>query len=140
MTTPSTILWFRNDLRLDDHPALRWAIGRGAPVIPVFIWSPAEEGDWSPGSASRVWLRDSLEALDAQLRRASSRLVLRCGSTLKCLKLLIEETSADCVCWTRRYEPAVLQRDAAIKKALKEQSLVAESFNGSPSKTRWCTD
>jgi deoxyribodipyrimidine photo-lyase len=47
------------------------------------------------------------------------------------LKLLIEETSADCVCWTRRYEPAVLQRDAAIKKALKEQSLVAESFNGS---------
>src|SRR5690606_25011201 len=32
--------------------------------------------------------------------------------------------------WTRRYEPAIERRDADIKRALREQGLHAESFNG----------
>jgi hypothetical protein len=38
------ILWFRQDLRLSDNPALSEAVTRGAPVVPVFIWAPEEEG------------------------------------------------------------------------------------------------
>jgi hypothetical protein len=53
MNSPATILWFRQDLRLADNPALRAAVARGAPVIPIFIWSPDEEGAWPPGGAWR---------------------------------------------------------------------------------------
>ena len=42
------LVWFRQDLRLADNPALTAAIERGYPVIPVYIWAPEEEGDW-PG-------------------------------------------------------------------------------------------
>ena len=38
------IVWFRNDLRLSDHPALEAASGR--PAVPVYIWSPDEEEEW----------------------------------------------------------------------------------------------
>ena len=31
------ILWFRRDLRLEDHPALQAACAGGRPVIPVFV-------------------------------------------------------------------------------------------------------
>lgn len=41
--SPPVLLWFRRDLRLCDNPALNAALEMGAPVIPVFIWSPEEE-------------------------------------------------------------------------------------------------
>lgn len=41
--TPPVLLWFRRDLRLCDNPALTSSLEVGAPVIPVFIWSPEEE-------------------------------------------------------------------------------------------------
>ena len=36
MTSPS-IVWFRDDLRLADHPALRAAVDRDAPVIGLYV-------------------------------------------------------------------------------------------------------
>jgi deoxyribodipyrimidine photo-lyase len=74
MSLPAAIVWFRQDLRLRNNPALHAATVSGAPVIPVYIWSPEEEGDWAPGSASRWWLHRSLASLDDQLRRRGSRL------------------------------------------------------------------
>jgi deoxyribodipyrimidine photo-lyase len=47
------LLWFRQDLRLSDNPALAAAVERRSPVIPVFVWAPEEEGDWPPGTALR---------------------------------------------------------------------------------------
>jgi deoxyribodipyrimidine photo-lyase len=47
------LLWFRQDLRLSDNPAMAAALERRSPVIPVFIWAPEEEGAWPPGAASR---------------------------------------------------------------------------------------
>lgn len=43
LAPPPVLLWFRRDLRLWDNPALIGALELGAPVIPVFIWSPEEE-------------------------------------------------------------------------------------------------
>jgi deoxyribodipyrimidine photo-lyase len=113
----TSIVWFRNDLRLSDNPALAEAAGRG-PVLPVFIWAPDEEGDWPPGAASRWWLHHSLAALDRALRRHRSRLIVRRGPTAAALHELAEETGADAVLWNRRYEPVITARDAALKQAL----------------------
>ena len=108
------IVWFRQDLRLDDNPALRAAIGRGGPVVPVFIWGPEDEGAWPAGAASKVWLDASLRSLDASLRRCGSRLIIRRGRALEALQSLAVEVKADAVLWNRRYEPAAISRDAEI--------------------------
>jgi deoxyribodipyrimidine photo-lyase len=126
----TTIVWFRHDLRIDDNPALASAAKRGA-VVPVFIWAPDEEARWEPGAASRWWLHQSLEKLAASLEKLGTPLVIRRGPTLAALESLVKETGATHVAWNRRYEPAVIARDTAIKKKLAAAGLDVESFNGS---------
>ncbi|MFM8952433.1 MAG: cryptochrome/photolyase family protein [Planctomycetaceae bacterium] len=126
----TTIVWFRHDLRIDDNPALVAAAARGA-VVPGFIWAPDEEKPWPPGAASRWWLHQSLEKLSAALEKLGAPLVVRRGPTQAALEALVKETGATHVAWNRRYEPAVIARDTAIKKKLAAAGLDVESFNGS---------
>ncbi len=126
---PTTIVWLRHDLRLDDNPALAAAAARGA-VVPAFIWAPEEEAPWEPGAASRWWLHQSLEQLSAAFAKAGTPLVIRRGPSLDALRKLAQETNATHVAWNRRYEPAVIKRDTGIKQALAADGLDVESFNG----------
>ena len=126
---PASLHWFRADLRLADNPALVAAVKRGAPVLPVFIWAPEEESPWQPGGASKWWLHQSLQALDAGLRSLGSRLVIRRGPTLDALRTLVKETSASALFWNRRYEPAIIARDTRIKEAFRADGFEAESFS-----------
>src|SRR5688572_21463660 len=107
----ATIVWFRQDLRLQDNPALAAAVERGASIIPVYILDEAGEGDWAPGGASRWWLHHSLSALDATLRERGSRLIVRRGESGAVLADLIKSTGATAIHWNRRYEPAAIARD-----------------------------
>ncbi len=68
VTISPTIVWFRQDLRLQDNAALAAALERGGAVVPVYIWDEEGEGQWTLGGASRWWLHQSLKALDASLR------------------------------------------------------------------------
>ncbi len=88
MTIPPAILWFRNDLRLSDHAALRAAMETGRPVLPLFILDDAAAGQWSPGGASRWWLHRSLTALQRSLEQRGSHLTLRRGDSLTIIATL----------------------------------------------------
>lgn len=123
------IVWLRLDLRLADNPAFAAALKRGGAVVPVFVWSPEEEGEWPPGSASKWWLHQSLAAMAARLAEANSRLILRRGPTLETLRALAKEAGAAAVFWNRRYEPAIIVRDAKVQAALVTAGLEANSFN-----------
>ncbi|MEZ5276146.1 MAG: deoxyribodipyrimidine photo-lyase [Opitutaceae bacterium] len=131
MNATPTILWLRKDLRLDDHPALSWALERGGPVLPVFISDPRSEGAAADGDAARAWLHRSLKSLAGRLDALGGRLILRRGPSLETLLSLVRETGADAVAWNRRYEPDVIGRDSAVKKALLAAGVEVRSFNGS---------
>jgi len=122
-----SIVWFRRDLRLADNPALQAALHWGAAVIPVFILDEAREMR-APGGAARWWLEQSLSALSADLAARGSRLVLRRGEARQVLGELARETGAGAVFWNRLYDPGVVERDKAVKAALRSAGLMAESF------------
>ena len=103
MASPS-LLWFRQDLRLSDQPALIAAVLEGA-VIPVYILDDHSPADRKMGGASRWWLHHSLTALDESLRALGSRLILRRGAALSELVKLAEETGANRVHCVRHFEP-----------------------------------
>jgi len=126
-----TLLWLRQDLRLRDNTALRAAAARGLPVIPVYIWSPEEEGGWPPGAASRWWLHQSLQSLESALKQNGSALILRVGTALDALCALIAETGADAVYWGRRYEPAAQAVSHEIRQTLRQRGIDARGFNNS---------
>ena len=126
-TQPISIVWFRQDLRLADNPALRAAAQRGA-ILPIFILDDTNAGDWAMGEASRAWLHHSLKSLDESLQ---GNLRLFRGDAAKILDNLTRQLPVAAVYWNRCYEPWRIQRDARIKTELREQGIEVESFNGS---------
>jgi deoxyribodipyrimidine photo-lyase len=127
----TALLWFRNDLRLADNPALTRALDSCGRVIPVYVHAPAEAGDWPPGAASQWWRHHSLAALDRELRARGSALVLRRGPSAEALLALAREVGAAAVYWNRRYEPALAARDRAVTAALSGAGLMGVSENAS---------
>jgi deoxyribodipyrimidine photo-lyase len=132
----TAIVWFRQDLRLADNPALYHACRAAGQVIPLFIHDPTPTTVSQLGAASSVWLRHSLQALDADLRAVGNRLILRQGNALPILQALIAATGATRVYWNRVYDPASLARDTRIKAALRQVCEV-HSFNASLLKEPW---
>jgi deoxyribodipyrimidine photo-lyase len=133
-----TLMWFRQDLRLADNPALCAALETGNPVVPVYIATRGEEGAWEPGGASRWWLHHSLGRLEEDLAARGSRLILRSGhDSLSELLALARDCGATRVVWNRRYEPAAIARDQIIKAALRERGFDTDSYNGSLLREPW---
>ncbi|TWB54830.1 deoxyribodipyrimidine photo-lyase type I [Rhizobium sp. ERR 922] len=135
MTIPTkepspVLLWFRKDLRLDDNHALQAAATSGHAVIPVYIREPGVTERGPLGGAQEWWLHHSLAALQTALDGLGSRLILRQGNALTVLEKLIEETKAEAVVWNRRYDPAGIDLDTQIKKALRSKRIEANSFAG----------
>ncbi|MCV6586489.1 MAG: DNA photolyase family protein [Marinibacterium sp.] len=126
-TQPPVLIWFRRDLRLADHQALMAACATGQPVLPVFVLDPETEGI---GAAALFRLGLSIGALARDLQARGSRLILRRGPALDCLRDLIAETGAQAVHWSRAYDPASIARDTQVKAALKADGIAARSFRG----------
>lgn len=124
-----TLVWFRQDLRLRDNPALHAAIARGEAVIPLYIWSPQEEGAWPPGGAQRWWLHESLRSLDRELRARGSQLTLAPGPTIEALLSIAAATGARAVYWNTRYEQAAAAVTTAAESALRAAGLETGRFN-----------
>jgi deoxyribodipyrimidine photo-lyase len=125
------LIWFRQDLRLADNPALLAAVERGGPIVPVYIWAPEDEGEWPPGAASRWWLHHALTDLDADLRKFGSRLIIRTGHTVDTLLSVVRETKAEAVFWNHRYEPVAIQIEREVEAALSRLNVAAGTFHGS---------
>ncbi|MFI9653125.1 deoxyribodipyrimidine photo-lyase [Guyparkeria sp. GHLCS8-2] len=134
MSNAPTIVWFRQDLRLADNPALERAAVNGD-IIPVYILPPegpdqARRDGFHHGGASRWWLHHSLAALDRDLQALGGRLIIRRGEPADVLTRLAADSGATTVHWNRRLEPAGIATDRATKQALRDEGLAVESFAG----------
>ena len=122
-----TIVWFRQDLRIADNPALKFAAERGS-VLPLFILDDEEAGQRKRGSASKVWLHHALNDLNKSL---NGQLVIARGTAGLILNDLIEQNEIEAVFWNRCYEPWRISRDKRLKTELSNSGIQVESFNGS---------
>ena len=126
MTKSTTLVWFRQDLRLNDNPALACAL-KSERILPVYILDDKNPKAWSIGSASQWWLHESLGALNKDLQ---NKLWVLQGDPLALLRELVKQHGVDKVVWNRAYEPWQTERDTAIKTELSEVCEVS-SFSGS---------
>jgi len=124
-----TIVWLRDDLRLEDHPALTAAVDRGGPLVVAYVLDDVSPQVRPLGAAARWWLHHSLAALDARLREAGGRLVLRRGPAERVIPALVAEAGAGAVHWSRRAS-AAREVDARLKAALVGAGVEATSHPG----------
>lgn len=123
----TAILWFRQDLRLQDNPALTHACANGYKIVPIYILDD-ESAQWKMGGASRWWLHHSLHSLNRDL---DGHLNTYKGKAAEVLLDLVQKYKAHAVFWNRCYEPWRVERDKEIKSALTTRGIIAESFNAS---------
>lgn len=121
------LLWFRQDLRLHDNPALHAAVAAGT-VLPIYILDDVNAGAWKMGAASRSWLQQSLATLDKSL---DGKLSIFCGDARAVIAGLVKSLPIDAVFWNRCYEPWRIERDAQIKNNLAALEIETRSFNAS---------
>ena len=127
MTNAISVMWFRQDLRINDNPALHAACESGD-VIPVYIIDTDTPEQFQKGGASTWWLHHSLTSLNQSL---DGNLQIFVGSAKKIILELMDAFGASRIFWNRCYTPWEMERDRGLKTALKERGFIAKSFNGS---------
>ncbi|QPF95195.1 deoxyribodipyrimidine photo-lyase [Bradyrhizobium commune] len=131
MTTPSpppVIVWFRDDLRLSDHPALHAAATTGASLICLYVLD--ETAGRTPGGAVRWWLAHSLRALGASLGKIGGSLILRKGPAAKVIPDLARESGARAVYWNAVAQAPHQAVEKQLEAALAKLGMDPQSFPG----------
>ncbi len=114
----ASLVWFRLDLRLEDHPALCAAAARGGGVTTLFVLPPEGDQAWLGGAASRWWLHHSLAALSKNIADRSGQLLLRSGDAAEQVAQVARQCGADTVFCHRIIDPAEESRLERVRAAL----------------------
>lgn len=123
--TKRTLVWFRRDLRLHDHPALAHALEEGQ-VAAVFTVSDAMR----KREASCWWLHHSLAALRKALHERGITLLLSDQDPTSHIPALMDEYSIDQVVWNDSYTTDERKEEVALKKVLEKKDISFEAFYG----------
>jgi deoxyribodipyrimidine photo-lyase len=131
-SAPPCIVWFRDDLRLSDHPALDAASKTGRPVICLYVLDePSGPSDARPlGGATRWWLAQSLRALQKRLHATGASLLLRKGPTARIIAELARTAGADAVFWNDIAQAPQQTVAAQVTTALQAIGVASQSFPG----------
>lgn len=121
----SALVWFRRDLRTEDHAALHAALKSSRRVFCAFVFD-TEILDKLPSKADRrvefIW--HSIVELKNALEGMGGGLTVRHGRAREEIPALAEELGIEAVFVNRDYEPAAVARDAAVERALRQQGRV----------------
>ncbi|UIJ73914.1 deoxyribodipyrimidine photo-lyase [Aurantimonas sp. HBX-1] len=112
------VVWLRDDLRLDDNPALAEAADSGRPVVPLYVLDEESPGIRPLGGAHRWWLHYSLEAFARSLQAIGADLMLRRGRADVEVADVIRSVGAGALLFNRRYDEAGRDVDKAVADAL----------------------
>lgn len=127
-TDAPALMWFRDDLRVRDNPALSAAAGSGRRVACLYLHDENSPGVRRLGGGARWWLAGSLAALGDALAERGARLVLRRGEAATAVPAFAAEIGASAVLFNRRYDPAGMAADRAAEAELAARGITVESF------------
>jgi deoxyribodipyrimidine photo-lyase len=118
MTSKTTLVWFRRDLRAFDHAALHHALTSSNRVYCTFIYDDAILASLPRNDRRVAFIHASLAQLDGELRALGGGLIVRHATAADAIPQLAAELGADTVLVNTDYEPQAIARDAAVAAAL----------------------
>jgi len=120
-----SIVWFRQDLRLSDNSAVAAAANLGN-ILPVYILDDSAPDAFKMGSASKIWLHNSLDALNKSLH---GKLNVYIGNSTEIIQALIEQYNIKNVFLNACYEPWHVEQENSVQVMCHKQSIHYEAFN-----------
>ena len=127
-----SLVWFRRDLRCDDHAALHHALQASRLVFCVFIFDRAILDPLLACGARadrRVeFIHCSLQSLDIELKKSHGSLIVRHAYSVDAIPELARELDIEAVFANHDYEPDAIARDRAVEKKLKADGRAWHSY------------
>jgi len=127
-----SLVWFRRDLRSDDHTAMHHALLQSKHVFCAFIFDEKILQTLPRQDRRVAFIHSSLIDLDQHLRVLSGQseavLEVRHGEPIVCLVDLVKALGVQAIFTNHDDEPYALQRDAEMKGALANQGVAFVSF------------
>jgi deoxyribodipyrimidine photo-lyase len=135
VTKPRILVWYRNDLRLQDHEPIVRAIQAGATIVPVYCFDARQFGETlygfpKTGAFRAQFLLESVADLRERLRAIGSDLIVRCGLPEVELPALVQELGITAVSCYREVTSEELAVEDALETALKQINVSLEKFWG----------
>ncbi|MFJ1471448.1 cryptochrome/photolyase family protein [Massilia orientalis] len=128
MTLRNSLVWFRRDLRVDDHAALHHALLSSRRVVGVFVFDTDILAGLPSDDRRIQFLLDSVRELDARLHAMGGYLIVRHGRAAQVIPALAAELDAESVFANRDYEPQAIARDRAVQGALRAAGRSLQTF------------
>ncbi len=116
----AALVWFRRDLRLQDHAALAHALAACERLYCAFVFD-REILDALTNKADRrvEFIAGSLRELDARLRESGGGLIVVHDRAQLAIPALAARLGVQAVFAARDYEPAAVRRDLTVDEALR---------------------
>jgi deoxyribodipyrimidine photo-lyase len=129
MTQEKALVWFRRDLRDEDHAALSAALAEARLVYCAFVFD-SEILEVLPAKRDRRvhFIHASLVELDTALRAKGGGLIVRHGRASDEIPRLARQLGVTAVFVNRDYEPYAKQRDAIVAETLNRAGVAFHDF------------
>lgn len=123
------LVWFRRDLRPDDHAALYHALGSARAVSCVFVFDTDILGALPSPEDRRVeFIWHAVTGLRSALEALGGGLTVLHESARTAIPRLAQALGVDAVFANHDYEPAAIDRDAAVARALAVDGRALKTF------------
>ncbi len=125
----SILVWFRRDLRIDDHTALHHALADADLVHCGFCFDREILDKLEDRADRRVdFIHQSLMEMDIALKKHGAALIVRHGMARDEIPRLMSELGASAVYANHDYEPRCIARDRAVADQLAAQQQTLRTF------------
>jgi len=123
----TAVVWFRDDLRVDDNPTLADAVSTANHVVPLYVFDPRRRGETQYGTAKlgphrARFRRESVAALRASLRGRDGELLLGDGPVEAVVPSVAEAVDADAVFAQTKPATEEVNAEYAVEDALPEET------------------
>ncbi|KAJ7949612.1 Pheophytinase, chloroplastic [Quillaja saponaria] len=120
----AAILWFKHDLRIDDHPGLV-AASKYKDVVPIYVFDPRILSRLSDEMLEMILF--AVEDLRKSLKDCGSDLMIRFGNAENVIQELVKEVKATCVFAEKEVEYDLCLMMDIVKKKLEALTSSEES-------------
>ena len=120
-----SLIWFRRDLRVQDHAALHCALTRSNQVWCGFVFDTDILAPLPRADRRVEFIHGAVRDLDAALRelRPDAGLIVRHGRAEEEIVRLAVQLGVDFVVASHDDEPAAIARDLAVRERLRQQGI-----------------
>ena len=125
--TKKAIVWIREDLRIDNNPALSYASKNHEIVSAVYIYNKKYFD--KKREAQKWWLSKSLEFFKKDLEKFNISLEIMAGEEIEIFSKIKKEDDIS-VYWNKVYEPDVIERGKKIRDLFIKNKVNHKYFKG----------